>query len=397
MVANPLPTYKTQDVPYACHTLNPVAQTLGEREERRRKGNGMATANDPAVDWLLGSDEPAVRFLTRRDLLGEPAGEDVGKIMSGPKVTALLSGQRDDGAFAGGPTIIRRYRGSSRRPEEVIGVDHVPAGPAGHWKSTQWRLVALVELAVPPDEPRVVAAANYVLDANVDRRPRIINGLPRICVNAEGAALVIGSQLGMADDPRVQRMAEALLDWQWPDGGWNCHANASGRRSSFHESINAAWGLHEYAQATGDNAAAAAADRTAELYLEHRLFYSLGTGIPRKNPPKRPPAGQVIDQRWLKLGYPSYWHYDVLAVLMLLARIGRIDDPRASEALDLLERKRRPDGLWAADRQWWTPPESRFAHQHEVVDWGRKGEPSEMITLNALRILRAAGRLPAAA
>ena len=109
--------------------------------------------------------------MTRRDLLGEPAGEDADKIMAGPKVSALLSGQRDDGAFAGGPTVIRRYRGNSRRPEEVIGIDYVPAGPAGHWKSTQWRLVALVELAIPPDEPRVVAAANYVLDANVDRRP----------------------------------------------------------------------------------------------------------------------------------------------------------------------------------------------------------------------------------
>jgi hypothetical protein len=75
---------------------------------------------------------------------------------------------------------------------------------------------------------------------------------------------------------------------------------------------------------------------------------------------------------------------------MFLARIGRIDDPRASDALDLLERKRRPDGLWAADRQWWTPPESRFAHQYEVVDWGRAHQPSEMITLNALRILRTA-------
>ena len=66
--------------------------------------------------------------------------------------------------------------------------------------------------------------------------------------------------------------------------------------------------------------------------LDHRLFYSLGTGIPRRNRPKRPPAGQVINQRWLKLGYPSYWHYDILAVLMFLARIGRIDDPRASRS-----------------------------------------------------------------
>jgi hypothetical protein len=218
--------------------------------------------------------------------------------------------------------------GNSRLPEEVVSVEHVPAGVAGHWQSTQWRLIALVELAVPPDDPRVVAAANYVLDTNADRRPRIVHGLPRICVNVEGAALVIGSRLGMAGDPRVQRMAEALLEWQWPDGGWNCHRNASGRRSNFHESINAAWGLHEYAQATGDAAAAGAADRTAELCLEHRLFHSVGTGVPRRNGSKRPPAGQVIDQRWLKLGYPSYWHYDILAVLMLLARIGHQRPPR---------------------------------------------------------------------
>ncbi len=127
-----------------------------------------------------------------------------------------------------------------------MGVDYVPAGVARHWKSTQWRLVSLVELAIPPDEPRAVAAANYVLNDILDRRhngfgPKIVNGLPRICVNAEGAALVIGSRLGMAADPRVQGMAEALLDWQWPDGGWNCHRNASGRRSNFHESITAAW------------------------------------------------------------------------------------------------------------------------------------------------------------
>jgi len=362
------------------------------------RGIGVPAETQPAVDWLLGSDEPAVRFLTRRDVLGEPADEDARMIMSGPKVTALLSGQRGDGAFRGEPGVIRRYRGSSRRPEEVVGVEYVPAGVAGHWKSTQWRLVSLVELAIPPDEPRAIAAANYLLDDILERRqnrmgPQIIDGLPRICVNEEGAALVIGSRLGMATDPRVQKMAAALLEWQWPDGGWNCHRNASGRRSNFHESITAAWGLHEYAQATGDGATAAAADRAAELYLEHRLFYSLGTGIASKYRPHPPAAGKVINRRWLQLGYPSYWHYDVLAVLMFLARIDRIDDPRAGEALDLLERKRRRDGLWAADRQWWSPPDSRFAGQHEVVDWGRKGEPSEMITLNVLRILRAAGRL----
>jgi hypothetical protein len=352
--------------------------------------------NDPAIDWLLTSDEPGVRYLTRRDLLDEPAAGDEKRILDGPKVSALLAGQRPDGAFWGRPGVIRRYRGSSRSPEEVIGVKTVPAGVAKGWPATHWRLVSLVELGIPAGEPRAVAAANYLLDETLarhrDRPTPIIDGLPRACVGGEGAALVIAARLGMTDDPRVRKIAGALLDWQWPDGGWNCHRNASGRRSNFHESINVAWGLHEYAQATGDTATAAAAGRTAELYLEHRLFYSLGTGIPSKYRPNPPPAGQVINQRWLKLGYPSYWHYDILAVLTLLARISRIDDPRAHDALDLLERKRRPDGLWAADRQWWTPPESRFAHQHAVVDWGLAHQPNEMITLNALRILRAAGR-----
>src|SRR6266496_1524889 len=90
--------------------------------------------------------------------------------ISGRKVSALLSGQRDDGAFSGEPGIIRRYRGNSRSPEDVVGVDYVLAGVARHWKSTQWRLVSLVELAIPPDEPRAVAAANYVLNDFLDRR-----------------------------------------------------------------------------------------------------------------------------------------------------------------------------------------------------------------------------------
>ena len=49
-----------------------------------------------------------------------------------------------------------------------------------------------------------------------------------------------------------------------------------------------------------------------------------------------------------------------------------------------------PDGRWRPGGCWWSPPAS--AVTPEVVDWGRSG-PNEMITLNALRILRAAGRL----
>ncbi|GAB3751567.1 hypothetical protein GCM10028864_27770 [Microlunatus parietis] len=210
----------------------------------------------------------------------------------------------------------------------------------------------------------------------------------------EGHALIIGCRLGrVGDDPRLSYLAEKLIEWQWPDGGWNCHRNASGRRSSFHESIAAMLGLYEYARATGDHDAAAAADRVAELFLDHRLIFSLGTGRPSRFRPKPPPEGQLINERWGKLGYPSYWHYDVLVALRYLTRMGRVADPRSADCLDLLEQKRGPDGRWAADRQWWVPPGHRFAeNQGEAVDWGAVRQPSELITFHALRILKAAGR-----
>ena len=70
--------------------------------------------------------------------------------------------------------------------------------------------------------------------------------------------------------------------------------------------------------------------------------------------------------------------------------MGRAGDPRAGDALAELERRRLPDGRWRPGGCWWRAPASPVAP--EVVDWGRSG-PNEMITLNALRVLRAAGRL----
>jgi hypothetical protein len=50
-----------------------------------------------AVDWLLASDEPAVRLLARRDVLGVQVATDPAHVLAGAKVTALPGGQRGDG------------------------------------------------------------------------------------------------------------------------------------------------------------------------------------------------------------------------------------------------------------------------------------------------------------
>jgi hypothetical protein len=288
-----------------------------------------------AVAWLLAAKEPAVRHLARRSLLNEDSVPDLAAITAGPWVSALLAGQQEDGGFGGDP-----YR---------------------KWTGAHWRLVALAELGVPAGDARVTAVAEHVLAWIVDTlryRPRVIDGLPRVHASVHGNALGACTRLGLAEDEGTAQLAEAILSWQWRDGGWNCDNRADGHRSSFHESLRTAWGLQEYAAATGHAGARDAAERAVELFLQHRVFRRGGSGEP-------------ISARWLSTPYPSYWHYDVLSALLVIARAGRCTDPRASDALDLLEEKRRPDGRWNAQAQWWRPAGSRTTP--EVVDWGSAG------------------------
>ncbi|HEX9634736.1 MAG TPA: hypothetical protein VGB34_04540 [Candidatus Limnocylindria bacterium] len=317
----------------------------------------MATAAaTPAVVRLLNSDEPGIRGMARRDLLGEPHPAELDDVLAGRTVGRLMAGQQADGGFGGHP-----YR---------------------KWTGAHWRLVSLVELEVPRGEPRAVAALERVLRWLTGRsrlsgfRPAA-DGLIRSDASMEGNALAVACRLGMAAHPRVGELAESLVEWQWPDGGWNCDRLASGRRSSFHESLIPSWGLFEYARATGNQDASKAAARTAELLLQHRLFRRHGTGEP-------------IHPSWVVLHYPPYWHYDIGHALLILTRMGLAGDPRAADAVDILESRRRPNGRWTTGGRWWRPPGSDRAV--EAVDWGA-GTGSAMLTLNALRILKAAGRL----
>ncbi|HYY90863.1 MAG TPA: hypothetical protein VE955_02630 [Candidatus Dormibacteraeota bacterium] len=97
-----------------------------------------------------------------------------------------------------------------------------------------------------------------------------------------------------------------------------------------------------------------------------------------------------------ELHYPLYWHYDILQALVILDRAGKLGDQRTRDAIDLVESKRGEDGLWRPEGYYWSlkrKTETKLAVSNlEIIDWGRKG-PNEMITLNALRVLKKSGRL----
>jgi hypothetical protein len=277
-----------------------------------------------------------------------------GKLLEGVRLRALLSGQQADGGF---------------------GADWYKK-----WAGATWRLVSAVDLGVPPTNPVARRAASFVLDRIPLRGsdPQEIRGRFRVHASMFGNPLGVCARLSMAEDPRVQRIAHSLARWQWPDGGWNCDSAPEARHSSFYESLTPLWGLAEYHRATGDPAVRAAIDRAAEFFLQHRLFRSCH-------------GEATIDPRWVQLHYPVYWHYDILQALRVLERCGQLDDPRTREAIDLVESKRSEDGTWPVEARFWRRGPLSAANT-EVVDWGMKG-PNEMITLNALRVLAAAGRL----
>ena len=313
---------------------------------------------EPGVRWLLQSKDPSVRYFALTDILWESersAEVRTAKqqIPKGARLRALLSGQRADGGF---------------------GVDWYKK-----WAGATWRMVSAVELGVPPENEAAHRAANHVLSRLplVRNEPHQIRGRFRLHASVLGNPLGVCARLGMADDPRVRHVAHSLVRWQWPDGGWNCDSSEDARHSSFYESLATLWGLSEYLRATNDDSVRTAVDRAAELFLNHRLFRSCH-------------GNEVMDPRWTRLHYPVYWHYDILQALRVLDRAGKLGDPRAREALDLIQSKRAKDGTWSVEGRFWHPGPVHAANT-EVVDWGGAG-PNEMITLNALRVLAASGR-----
>ena len=251
--------------------------------------------------------------------------------------------------------------------------------PYKKWWGTHWRLVALADLGVPAGTEGLASGVEQELAWLASSKHRdgvpVIDGLARCHASQEGNALYACSVLGFASDPRVAGLAESLLEWQWPDGGWNCDPRASGRRSSFHESLAPAWGLHEHWLATGDERSREAALRTAELFLEHRVFRRLATGEP-------------LSRAVVTLHWPPYWHYDVLQALVVLSRMGLAGDPRLTDALDVVRARRQTNGHWRASSRWWKPPPSTRAG--EAVDWRRDEAGDRMVTLRAMSVLRRA-------
>ncbi len=334
----------------------------------------------PLLKELLRSPEPSIRWKARVQVLGEPRdSKRIGRLESeiarSSRVRALLSRRNE----LGRPGSLRRvyYK----------------------WQGVHWVLASLADLGYPEGDATLHPIRDRVLDLWL--RPTVFQefeatsrtaayrgtGVPlmegryRRCASQQGNALYSILTLGIADE-RTDALAERLLHWQWPDGGWNCDRRPAADTSSFMETRLPMMGLDVYARAMGSAPAAEAVRRASEVFLRRRLF-------------KRASDGRVIHPEFTWLHYPLYYHYDVLGGLKAMAAISRIRDPRCTDALDLLEAKELPDGGWPAERRYYKVRPKTFQAGADYVDWGGAAAKrrNEWVTVDALAVLQASGRI----
>jgi hypothetical protein len=268
---------------------------------------------------------------------------------------------------------------SERGPDGTIDTH-----PYAKWFGAHWVLVTLAELGYPSGEHSLTPLRDQVLDwlcsrAYLDKLGQI-RGLPRLHGSIEGNAVWAMLTLGLADE-RTEHLVERLRQAQWPDGGWNCDRNASGRCSSFMESLIPLRALALHAAMCADRESAEAAAAAAELFLRRRLYQRLRDG-------------SVMHPSFVELHYPCYWHYDVLFGLLVMVESGHIGDERCGAALTLVESKRLPDGGFPAEHRFYRPSQEPVPSQRSLLDWGgvSRRRMNPWVSARAAVVLHAAGR-----
>ncbi len=310
------------------------------------------------LEPLLASADPCVRAGARLRLgEAEPGASGAlrAEVRASRRVRALLSGRDREG--------------------------RIPGHPYAKWWGAHWVLVALAELGHPPGAEELVPLREQVygwlLSKSHERGIRTIAGRVRRCASQEGNAVYALLSLGLAD-ARTEELAERLLRWQWPDGGWNCDKRPEAVNSSFMESLIPLRALALHARRGGGARSQRAAQRAAEVFLKRELY-------------KRRRDGTPISPDFVELHYPCFWHYDVLFGLKVMAEAGFLADPRCGSALDLLRSKRLPDGSFPAERKYYRVGDGRESGRSRV-DWGGAGRRrgNDFVTLDALYVLKTA-------
>ncbi len=211
------------------------------------------------VNELLDSPNPVIVFKTRRDVLGESIDSPEihclqEKIKSSDFVKNMLVHRQQDGTIA--------------------------TNPYAKWQGPHWTLACLAEIGYPSGDKSLLPMRNqfikYLFEVNHFKFPRTViypgqENKVRRCASQEANFIWYSLVLGL-DDEYTDQLVNRLLDWQWPDGGWNCDKRVEAHNSSFVETIIPLRAISLYGKIKNDQRAITASKRAAEIFLKRHLY-----------------------------------------------------------------------------------------------------------------------------
>jgi prenyltransferase beta subunit len=276
--------------------------------------------------------------------------------------------------------------------------------PKGYWenagspylpkyKSSYWQIMALGQLGIDRTDERVQKACEHIFQFQLAEggfstyEHAFEKKKNSASFNQTSASLAFEHQLscltgntataliriGYADDPRVKKALEWLVKIQNKDGGWLCpywKAHIKDKHGCFYGTICPIEAFSELRKKNMTEEMKQTTGKGAEFLLMHHLFKADHHGY------------RVINQAWLKLGFPWFYGYNILRGLDVLTKLGYVNDERLNDAVEILLQKRQADGTWILENA----PIGRMQTNIEG-----KGKPSKWITMIALRVLKRLG------
>ena len=304
---------------------------------------------DP-IPPLLASGNEAIRYFTRRDLLGEAAGP-VDRIWDLPGARKILKKQQADGSFA--------FPAGKSKP-----------GAADYALIETWRQFRyLVEVyGMTKDHPQAKHAAEFIFSRQTgegDFRGFLAN---QYATYYTGAILALLIQAGYAEDPRVEKGLRWLLGMRQNDGGWTIPIlthpftgkemykltrsrmdpvepdRAKPFSHNWTGMVLRAFAAHPRYRNTKE--AKAAAGLLADRFFQPDVYNSYRSA-----------------EYWTRFQYPFWWN-NLVAALDSVTRIGLgADDERIGRALRWLADHQEQDGLW---RETYAKPRAKGKETSKV-------------------------------
>jgi hypothetical protein len=314
----------------------------------------------------MGSDDEALRYFARRDLLDEKVGP-AHSLWELPQVLRILRKQQGDGSWP-----------RSGKPKHAA---------INYRLIETWRYFRILvdQYGMTKGHPQCEKAAEYLFSCQT--RSGDIRGMlaDQYATYYSGAILALLIRAGYEGDPRVARGLRWLLSMRQEDGGWTIPilTRYLDRATLY--------------RVTSEHADPIEPDRT-EPFSHHwtGMVLRAFAAHPRYRAlPEVHHAAELLKSRffqpdsygsyravkhWLRFEYPFWWN-NLVSALDTLSELGdSASDPAISEALRWLVQHQERSGMWNAN--YAAPNARESARSRGIKPW---------ITLAICRIFRRLG------